>query len=287
LQAALPWLSMKKEGGKGPLFRWPDPSVAVNIQAKTSRINMADSKPKLELQGLSVVAVGAFNPKIYHPLWFADNGLIRKEEASDSDIQILHHQVAVFSAPWFSLQATQERFQLETTDPTKFHLLRDLASSTFEILEHTPVERFGFNRNMHFRIDSEEDWHAFGDHFAPKQPWREILPSPGLSSMLISTRDTPESRKDRKKVTVRLEPSMKIEGGFGVYIQVNVDYKTNLENLAGDSIVGMKKNVPPPASQREKLRFFLETLAKQWDQFLTYSEGVPELLFSEFKKNEK
>ena len=49
----------------------------------------------------------------------------------------------------------------------------------------------GINRDMHFRIEREERWHALGDILAPKDIWSQKLAGcgdrnkPGLRSMTI------------------------------------------------------------------------------------------------------
>jgi hypothetical protein len=39
-----------------------------------------------EIQGMSIVLVGGFNPKIFHPAWFAAQKLIREKEAEEANI---------------------------------------------------------------------------------------------------------------------------------------------------------------------------------------------------------
>lgn len=77
-----------------------------------------------ERQRTSIVALGSFNPAIFHPVWFARHELIREAEADASKVQVVSPEVTVVEAEWFSLQVTTERFSLETRDPRKFLPLR-------------------------------------------------------------------------------------------------------------------------------------------------------------------
>src|ERR1700679_813435 len=123
---------------------------------------MADHQ--LVLEGFSIVVLGSFNPTIFQPLWFSSNDLIRKEEAVDAKIEIVHKTTTLFSTEWFSLLVTLDKLQLESKDPTKSLPLRDLALGVFKILEHTPLTAFGMNRVQRFQMASTEKWHAFGHH---------------------------------------------------------------------------------------------------------------------------
>lgn len=222
------------------------------------------SKP--EIQGVSVVVLGAFNPAIFQPRWLSSNGLIRDEEAREAEehLQIVHREVSIFSTEWFSLQATDNRFSIDTMDPAKTPALRDLAGNIFRILEHTPVNAFGLNTNRHFRMQSEEDWHAFGHHYAPKKPWNAILTDPGMQALTISGKRN-DCQADR--VQVKIEPSTKVHPG--VYIQVNEHYRLDRD---------------PESTPQDRMVNFLGILQESWDGFLTYCDGVATHLLTEYNE---
>ncbi|HEY3393442.1 MAG TPA: hypothetical protein VGK58_12095, partial [Lacipirellulaceae bacterium] len=112
----------------------------------------------LEVDGLTFVIVGSFNPAIFHPLWYAKNGLIPEDEANSASIEIVHNDATIFTTEWFTQQVTKERFVVESRDPTKINTLRDLVINTFAILEHTPLTKFGINSMRHYRMDNAEEW---------------------------------------------------------------------------------------------------------------------------------
>jgi len=225
---------------------------------------MTGERYEPEIQGVSIVAVGSLNPAIFQPLWFAGNNLIREEEAKSADIQIIHKDVTVFSTEWFSMQVTQDRFAADTNDPTKYQPLRDLVVGTFKVLEHTPIHAFGLNTNRHFRLESEDAWHAFGHYYAPKDTWRHILTNPGLRSLMI------EGKREScgaQRIRVKVEPSTKVHPG--VFVHVNEHYTVEEE-----------KNSNPT----DRIVIFLRVLQESWDGFLTYSREVAFHLLDEANK---
>src|SRR4051794_20894265 len=137
-----------------------------------------------EIEVASVVLVGKFNPSIFQPAWLAANKLIREGEAEAANIEVIHREVCVFTTDWLNLQVTQTRFAATAVDAVHQGELRDLVLGMFTLLEHTPFDKMGMNRDMHFKMDSREKWHAFGDLLAPKECWTPIMGQPGLRSMV-------------------------------------------------------------------------------------------------------
>lgn len=214
-----------------------------------------------EFEGLTIVILGSFNPAIFHPLWFARSNLIRPEEAEGVKPVIFEGQVAQFSADWLSVQVTQDRFMLETKDPTKSQPLRDIAIGTFKILEHTPLTAFGLNRERHFHMLSEEDWHSFGHFYAPKDPWAAILQNPGLVTM---TMEGKRATSESNKVRVRIETSSKIAHGVRIHVHEHFDLGNQGPGQQGSTAV------------------FLRELQASWVGFISYTEDVAKQLFARF-----
>lgn len=175
--------------------------------------------PSLEMEGTEIVLIGNFNPKIVQPAWLASEGLVPKGEAEVAKLHIVHPELTSFSLGWVSVQVTTDRF-VATTDRTDcYEPCRDLVQGIFQLLKYTPVATMGINRNMHYRMASEEDWHAVGHKLAPKAQWEGILAQPGLKSLLMQGQ-RPDDHKGF--VFVRVEPSAKVRPG--VYVNVNDHY---------------------------------------------------------------
>lgn len=90
----------------------------------------------------------------------------------------------------------------------------------FLILEHTPVTALGINREMHFRLDSEQEWHRLGDRLVPKDGWNPILG--GRAGMLSLDVTADKTDSPGAKFNVKVQPSTRVN--FGVYFLVNENY---------------------------------------------------------------
>jgi len=130
----------------------------------------------LELSGVAVVGLGSFNPAIFHPAWFQQNGLL-----ADTDVEhalqqlVVTPQLTAFTGGWLSAQVTVEQAVFSTVEEARELELRDLAKNVFELLPHTPVNALGINTDSHSRISSEEAWHEVGDTFLPKERWDPLF----------------------------------------------------------------------------------------------------------------
>jgi hypothetical protein len=205
-------------------------------------------------QSMSVVALGSFNPAIFHPEWFARNELIRENEAKTSEIKVISPEVTVLSTEWFTLQVTGERFSLESKDERKFLPLRDLVVSTFDLLEHTPIKAFGLNRSEHFKLESETAWHELGHHFAPKTSWENILDHPGMSNL---TMEGTRSNSTAERIQITIKPST----DFGVVISINEHYQHSNDDESQTTVA------------------FVSKVRDSWSEFTSFAkEAAKELL---------
>jgi hypothetical protein len=177
---------------------------------------------KTELEAFAIVLIGSFNPPIYQPEWFARMGLIREEEAKNAKIDVVHADIASALIGSIKIQVRSDRFTATTLNAADYETLRDLVVGTFKTLPHTPIRLMGLNFDAHYRLSSLEAWHALGDRLAPKGMWSAILDKPGMGSLMIEGR-----RRDNRKgyVRVKVEPSMRIKDGVGVFVNVNDHYE--------------------------------------------------------------
>jgi hypothetical protein len=179
-----------------------------------------DHVPALDILGLNVIVVGAFNPSILQPSWLASKQLLRREEAEAAEVEVITREVAIFSTEMFELAVTLDRLQVGAVEAPSYDLVRDLVVGIFRFLPETPVRAMGINRNAHYRVETEEVWHAFGNKLTPKEIWSDILEKPGMRSLIVQG----ERTDDRSgNVIVQVEPSLRMleKGGFGVYIAIN------------------------------------------------------------------
>lgn len=215
-------------------------------------------------QRSSIVALGSFNPAIFHPAWFARHELIRDSEAESSELKVVSPEITVIDAEWFALQVTAERFSVETRDPRKFPPLKDLVVGTFGILEHTPMRAFGFNSYQCFSLPSTEAWHSFGHHFAPKMSWTGLLNEPGLQLLTIQGR---RSGSSADRIQISIQPA----AHNGVVISINEHYDIKPSNDPDEP------QTPQP---------LLAALEQGWGRFLDYANTVGQHLMKEGRSSE-
>ncbi|MBI5478902.1 MAG: hypothetical protein HY906_08605 [Deltaproteobacteria bacterium] len=214
-----------------------------------------------EVEGLSIVLVGNFNPAIFQPTWLARQGLISDAAATNAEIDIIRPELTSFKVGGLKLLVQLDRFQAEAVTPDEAGRVRDLVVGTFRILEHTPVRQMGINRHMHFRMASETVWHAVGHRLAPKEAWKGLLENPGTRSLVIEGQ-RPGSPSRRFAVTV--QPSQRVQPG--VYIGTNEHYEAS-----GDE---------GPAG-------LMEMLAAQFEPSQQYARQLAENLLGECQESDE
>lgn len=201
-----------------------------------------------EIQSVTIVLVGSFNPSIFHPVWFASENLIRAGEADTAKIEIIHPDIAIFDMEGFRIEVNQTRFSISTTQEPYFVVIRDLTLGTFGILKHTPITMLGINFLAHFKIDSEEKWHEVGHILAPKPPWGDALDSPGLRSLTMQE----DRRRDGQAgyIRVKVEPSAKINPGIFVDINDHFQKPSESKTTGSEEIMTILNNSWEASLQR-------------------------------------
>ncbi len=175
-----------------------------------------------EIDGVSIVLRGNFNPSIFTPSWFALHGLLTERVAAGASLDIAHRRVTAFQADWLRFHVDEDRCQAETTVAPHVRV-RDLVVRMFrEQLPHTPLRAFGINRDVHFRADSPEHQDRIGRTLAPVEPWGAWGETIGLDgrhggmTSLTMSQLRPAGRPDGDQINVRVEPSKRINGNVGV-----------------------------------------------------------------------
>lgn len=185
-------------------------------------------KPSLEIVEYSIVLLGAFNPRIFHPQWMARKGIISEGEASGAAIKVSHNEVSEFDlAENCKIQVFQDRFYISSKQEAYFKTLKDLTLSIFNILGETPIYKLGINYTWHYKFSNEDDFHNFGHRHVPKEPlWEKILKRPGLSQLTVQGR-----REDKYDgvITVSAGVSGLIPvNKYGVSVKINDHYDLDI-----------------------------------------------------------
>lgn len=169
----------------------------------------------------SIVLVGAFNPRIFHPSWFVRHSLLPAEIEAEGNVELVNNDFCAFETDWFRLEVLSDRFVLQSRAAPVAEALRDLVLGTFDILSHTPISKVGFNTHAHLPLPNEEAWHRLGHRLAPKAEfWSPILREPGTLTLTIQG-ERPDHYDGH--VRVKTEPSLRVTNGL--FLETNDEYQ--------------------------------------------------------------
>ncbi len=188
---------------------------------------MTAGDPKFS--ALTVVALGAFSPRVFHPSWFAIQGLITHGEADSAQLQITHPDISIFSTDYWDFECIPERISFSSARLPNPEILRDLVVGTLGALGEIPLSALGLNRATHWDMAPMAKWHAFGHRLVPPNNWSD-LDSPGMKSVTVQgTR--PDGHDGH--VLVKVEPSTTMK--YGVFVEVNDHFQLtkSSEDLGG------------------------------------------------------
>ena len=187
-----------------------------------------------EIDDVSVVLVGDFNPAVFTPAWFVLHGLLPANAADDAEVEVVHPWTTVFSFDWLQLQVTEERFVARTARAPRIRVRDFVARAFTERPNHTPLGSLGINRGVHFPVRSRVEMDRIGRILAPVEPWgawgRDLEPDGkhgGMTSLRMSQVKI-EGRPPEDLINVTVEQSNPIvgRGRAGVYVDVNDHYTT-------------------------------------------------------------
>lgn len=184
------------------------------MAAKRKKIRAA-RKPTLEIESASIILLGAFNPAIFQPFWFARHRLVRDEEAEDALVQLVRPEFTSHRMGPFSIQVRPEQASFEIHDIGHQKPLLDLVDGVFQILGETPIHALGINRNMHFRA-SKNRMDSIGHRLAPPHVWDDVLGATPEVRTIVSWGSRSGSPG---RIQAKVEPSAPL--GLGVYIGSN------------------------------------------------------------------
>ena len=223
-------------------------------------------KAEAELRRLDLVLLGDFNPKIFSPDWLASQDLIRKSEADQSEVILIHPDIAAFKLPWCHFQVQRERMAVYTEEEPYFKILGELIESVFSLLIHTPIHSLGLNWGYHSMCDSDDEWHNFGYFLAPKDPWKDIIDESGMLTVEVTEKIPPEDPLTGK-LTVRVKPS----GKFPNSIFVNFHDHYQLPDI--QKVIGCNE--------------ILDTLKNNFEKSKEKSENMLLSLFENFDRSQQ
>ena len=221
-----------------------------------------------DINGVSVVLIGDFNPAIFTPAWFALYGLLPKSVVANADLQVAHKDVTEFQADWLRFHVDNRRCSFQTMQAPHVRVC-DLAVRVFgEQLTHTPIKAFGINREVHFQVGDMHERDRLGRRLAPVEPWGPWKDALGLDgahggmTSLTMTQVDPGGRTKGGRINVTVEPSVRIgQGRSGVYVRVNDHYVLEEAN-------------------QDTADFTVDLVARHFDESLQRSEEIVDHVMS-------
>lgn len=225
-----------------------------------------------EIDGVSVVVRGHFNPAIFSPAWLLGQELVGPSEYKQASVDIVSRDLASFSMDWLTCQVTPEAMQVATTVPEEFERTRDVAAGVLRALSHTPIAAIGLNREVHSIVRSADAWHRIGDRLAPKELWDDVLTLPGMRSLLI---ESARSDEFAGRVYVKVEPSMRMPQAVYIshndhYVLARVDSQPTSREQPWE--VDTETSLEPSA---KKLDLALEVLAgTRWSDSMSRADRI-------------
>jgi len=142
-------------------------------------------KAEILLYEMTVVILGSFNPKIFHPDWYGVHGLLKAEEVDKASIQFLNNDVSIFRLEWLKVTVGRDRFQMQCNQEAYFPVLKDLILGTFKLLEHTPLNHLGINRSFVCKFSEERSRSVIFSKFGASNAWDRVLNSPTTAKVFM------------------------------------------------------------------------------------------------------
>jgi hypothetical protein len=227
-------------------------------------------------QTLSVVFLGSFNPRIFHPTWFEREGLAFPEEEAASLSETKSNGPLVTPdlsrcdiGQEISIECLTDRLFINAATTLGEERLRSLATAILAKLPHTPITAVGMNHSQVFDTRNEEEWHLVGDLLVPKDEiWTKVMEGrPGMSNLQVE-----EIRPGPPQVRVlaTVAPVRKSQPPYR--ISINTNWHTEIP-----------QDPPDQENQAKLASDFVET---QWDIALDFGRGLSKKIFETLRKTE-
>ncbi|TNH37578.1 hypothetical protein [Paracoccus haeundaensis] len=212
-----------------------------------------------EISGTSIVIVGNHNPAIFHPSWLFKHGVETEVDEELINIEVCHSELTRFSIGETFYHIDKDRFQISTVSAPWIQISDKVSMIFLEILTHTPGTAVGINRDIHFRVGSSRKRTEIGRILAPIEPWghfgEEMNKEGGETGGMLSLSMRASEANDRYHIAknIKIEPSVKIEGDDGIYMQANFHFSPIGEPSMADVIGVLNENFQNGINESERI----------------------------------
>jgi hypothetical protein len=192
---------------------------------------MIVSTPTRTFERAHVVVLGAWNPAIFVPRWFADMELIPDDEAEAAQVSLVHPEIAQWDLPWLHAQVSREQLALSTPQERFMDPLRDLAVGILDLVPHTPTRMLGINNDFVLRYVDRQSFDELGWALADADRWPG-LERPGMAALTMQG-----VRTDGRDGYLRVQVTATLDESYRVLVNVNDHYQMSHENLSSSTSV--------------------------------------------------
>lgn len=185
----------------------------------------------LQIETISIVFLGKFNPVIVQPYWLVAKNLIREDEAKNAKIEIIHDEIIKYQLDWIDIELTKLRCEFKSSKVPYFEAVKDLANGIFKFLKETPIQALGINHVYDLSLSDDEKYYDFGNKLAPLVIWQGSLNDARLTQLEVYEKLRYDSLPGHYRV--RITPSDQ-EIAFGVQINLNDHFDSSNKDRPGD-----------------------------------------------------
>lgn len=193
----------------------------------------------LQIESLSVVLIGDFNPVIFQPFWLANKCLIREDEAKNAIIDVIHNEIVKYELDWISIQISKNRCEFKTSKAPYFDPLKDLIVGIFKILNETPINSFGINHVYDFSLQTPEQYYNFGKKLTPLEFWNDDLNDPRLNQLEIIENERKDGQDGKRRISIETSTQ---SISFGIAIKINNHFALASKDFKNDFIPVLERN---------------------------------------------
>jgi hypothetical protein len=225
-------------------------------------------------ESLSIVLLGSFNPRIFHPAWFVLEGLVQNEQVIDGISE--SNKDGPLVTPDLSrceinqdvmVECLTDRFSINATTMLGEETSRALASAILSKLPHTPITAVGINHTQIIEARSEAEWHRIGDLLVPKEEvWSQVMENrPGMAVLRVE-----EYRQGPPPVRIwaTIEPVRQKTPPYRISIHTN--WHTDIPQNPAD---GLKSS-----------EIAADFLTSQWEVALSFGRKLANVLFTKVRE---
>lgn len=165
---------------------------------------------------LSFVALGSFNPQIFHPAWLLKEGIISPKDADAIEVKINSRNISVLSNSWLGVEARDLILKVTVNQKAYYEIVRDIVGGIFQVLNNTPVRALGINNSANVSFEKQSDRVNVGAGFINLDNWESLLKDPQFNQIVVQGTKKSDKYKGYQRITI--QPSIEIEG---IFIDVN------------------------------------------------------------------